>query len=516
MVVAVIFRVRFLGFSSGQHLAVIDDTVAPRLGVLPHDRIRICKGDSEVIAIVSVASNIPRDIMLVNDEIVRDLELKEEDQIDAEPALPPRSLRYIRDKLRGARLGYEEVKSIVKDIVENRLSEVEIASLVMYYHLMEMSIDEAYYFSKAMVETGEQISFDRYPVLDKHSIGGVPGDKTTLIVVPIISSLGHTIPKTSSRAITSPAGTADRAEVLMPVTLTPEEMREVVSKVGGCIAWGGALGLAPADDVIIRVEYPLSIDPFLIPSIIAKKAAVGSTHVVIDIPVGRGAKVKTIGDANYLARDLMAVGRNMGMEVACALTMGDQPIGNAAGPALEAREALLTLLGRGPHDLVDKATSIAGTLLELAGEKNGKVKALEALKSGRAYRKFREIIEAQGGNPDIKPEDISIGDKQLVIRSENEGIVLWVNNRLIAQAARLAGAPKDKGAGIIIHVKIGDSIRKGDPLISIFSESSPKLQAAEEFLENNNPVGVGMPRENMLISLVTAPEVHERYTIIER
>ncbi|RLE62302.1 MAG: AMP phosphorylase [Thermoprotei archaeon] len=509
-------KVKKLHFASGRPIAVLDDSTALGLGVRPHERIVLrCRG-REVIALVNVGWHIPSDVILVNDEVVDALKVENGEEIEVVPTPPPESIEYIRDRLKGARLSYREIKKIVEDIVYDRLSEIEIAALVATIYQTGMGIEEAYYFSLAMVETGNKLELNRTPILDKHSIGGVPGDKTTLILVPTIASLGYTIPKTSSRAITSPAGTADRAEVLMPVNLSLEEMKEVVQKTNGCIVWGGALYLAPADDKIIRVEYPLSIDPFLVPSIMAKKKAVGSTHLVIDIPVGRGAKVKTIGEAHYLAREMIEVGKRMGITVACALTFGEQPIGYTAGPALEAREALLTLMGKGPGDLIDKVTSIAGLLLSLVGVEKGKEVAKHAISKGKALTKLREIIETQGGDPKISPDDIPIGDKKFTIYAENDGVILWMNNKLIANIARLGGAPKDKGAGVLLHVKLGDSVKKGDPLITVVSEYSTKLQTAEKVFEEQPVIGVGRPEEEMLVDIVPAPRPHERLPIIER
>jgi len=499
------FRVRYLGFSSGAPVVVIDDAAAAALGVRAHDRILLERGGRSVVAFVSVAQHLPEDTILVNEEVAASLGLREGDEVRASPAPPPRSLGYVREFVRGSWLGPGEIRAIVEDIVESRLSDVELAALVVAAARRGLSIEEAYHFSRAMVETGERLELGVKPVLDKHSIGGVPGDKTTLLVVPILASLGYYIPKTSSRAITSPAGTADRAEVLMPVDLTLEEIRRVVLKVGGCIAWGGALRLAPADDKIIRVEHPLSLDPFLVPSIVAKKAAVGATHVVIDIPVGRGAKVETPREAEHLARMFIEVGGRMGMRVACAITFGDQPVGYAAGPALEAREALRALEGSGPHDLVDKASSLVGILLELVGVEGGKALALEAIRSGRALAKLREIIAEQGGDPSVRADEIPVGDKRLTVRADRDGIVTWISNTAVATLARLAGAPRDKGAGVELHVKLGEAVRRGDPLLTIYSEHSPKLRAAEEYLEGAVVVQVSRPGAEMLLKRVVEP-----------
>src|SRR5574337_61162 len=249
-----------------------------------------------------------------------------------------------------------------------------------------------------MVATGKQLHLRKKIIADKHSIGGVPGDKTTLLVVPIVAAAGLTIPKTSSRAITSAAGTADRAEILMPVDLDVKEMKKVITKCNGCIVWGGALDLAPADDIFVRAEYSLSIDPLLLPSIMSKKKAVGATHLVIDIPTGRGAKVKTIGEADLLSKDMIELGRRLGIHTHCVLTYGEQPIGLTMGPALEAREALSILMNESKvPDLIDKACHIAGSIFELAGKKNGYNLARNILHSGKAEKKLRDIISQQGG-----------------------------------------------------------------------------------------------------------------------
>jgi len=410
--------------------------------------------------------------------------------VQVRPAERPESLGYIRDKLIGRKLLASEIKMIVMDVVERRLSDVELASFVTSLYIRGTSMDEVEALTKAMVETGQTLDFDKKPILDKHSIGGVPGDKTTLLVIPIVSAAGFTIPKTSSRAITSPAGTADRMEVLCPVDLTIEEMRGVVKKTNACLAWGGTLELAPADDLFIQVEYPLSIDPLLLPSIMSKKKAIGADYVVIDIPTGRGAKIKTIGEAHALAEEFIELGKRLDMHIQCAVTFGEQPIGYAIGPALEAKEALSTLMNKGPIDLVNKAVSLAGLLFEMMGVKDGTQKAKNILKSGEAEKKFREIIAAQGGNPDVKPDDIEVGNETVEIRSEEKGRIQWINNRAMAQIARAAGAPKNWGAGVLLNKKLGDKVAKGDILYKIYSKSAQKLESSLMLAENLNPIGI--------------------------
>jgi len=502
-------KVKILGFQAGgKHIVIIDDDIAEKLDIRSLDRVKIKYMNREIVAIVNVAKFLPGDIIGVYDEVAELLKVREGDVVEVIPAGAPESLLYIRKKLTRARLNAYEAKKIIEDIVNGYISDVELTALVTALHYQGMSLEEALNFTRAMVETGETLKLPSKIVLDKHSLGGVPGDKTSMIVVPIIASLGYIIPKTSSRAITSAAGTADRMEVLAPVSLEIEEMKKVILKTNGCLVWGGALGLAPADDIIIRVEYPLGIDPFFIPSILAKKLAVGSTHVVLDIPTGRGAKVATISEARELAQDFIQLASHLGIKLEAAVTYGEQPIGHAIGPALEAKEALMTLMGNGPSDLIDKATSIAGILLEMVGNRNGREIALHTLQSGKAEKKMREIIEAQGGDPNVKPEDIGIGDKHFTVYAETDGFVFWINNQALALIGKTAGSPKDKGAGVYVYTKLGTKVKKGDPLFTVYAESSVKLHAVEKILEELNPIaiGSGIQAKMLLEKIDTRPE----------
>jgi len=509
---------RILDISAGgRRIVLLSDEAASALGVHSSDRVQINHKGRRMIAIVNVAGSFPSNKIGLYREIVHELNIKPGEKVDVEYASLPESLRFVRKKIMGERLEEEEIKAIVKDVVEHHLSDAEIAAFLTAMYIRGASMDEIAALSKAMVETGKSISFNKKPILDKHSVGGIPGDKTTILVTPIVAAAGFVIPKTSSRAVTSPAGTADRVECLCPVNLSIKEIIDVVDKTNGCMVWGGALELAPADDIFIQVEYSLGIDPMLLPSIISKKKAIGSTHLVVDIPTGRGAKVKTIGEAYLLAEDFIELGKNLGIQVQCAITFGEQPLGYAVGPALEAREALETIMGGGARDLREKATELAGILFRMMGLKDGKNRAEHILKSGKAERKLREIIEAQGGNPKIKPEDIEVGEKTAEVYSNKAGRVLWINNQHIAQIAREAGAPKDKGAGVRLRVKLGDSVRKDNVLFEIYAERSTKLEAALKLADKLHPIGVGKKwGEQMLIETVPAKTYHPKIFAIER
>jgi AMP phosphorylase len=338
-----------------------------------------------------------------------------------------------------------------------------------------------------------------------------------MMVVPIVAAAGFTIPKTSSRAITSPAGTADRVETLCPVNLSMDEIKAVVKKTGGCLVWGGALELAPADDLFIQVEYPLGIDPMLLPSILSKKKAMGATHVAIDIPTGMGAKIKTRQEAYSLASDFVDLGKRLGMNIQCALTFGDQPLGCSIGPALEAKEALTTLMGGGSPDLREKALSLASMLFEMVGVENPRGMAEDMVDSGKAIQKLREIISAQGGDPNVKPEDLPIGPKHAAVRAEKAGKVLWLSTDDIVRIARMAGAPKEKGAGVVLHAKLGESVRKDGVLFEVYAERASKLAAALELASTLKPIVLShKPEEKMVLDIIPEKVTHEKAFMLDR
>jgi len=511
-----ILKTIFLGLEAGgKSVVIMNGDDAERLGVLSLGRVTVRFDRVVKTAIVNTSTEmISPGRIGVCKKVWRGLGLAEGSEVEVEAAAFPDSLYFIRNKLAGRKLGSDEMREIVEDTVDEKLSDVELSAFVTALHSFGLDLDEATYLSLAMIETGRTMKLDGGPIVDKHSIGGVPGDKTTLLVVPIVAAAGLLIPKSSSRAITSPAGTADRAEVLMPVTLDLDEMQEVVERTGGCIVWGGAVHLAPADDIFVRVEYPLSIDPLLLPSIMSKKRAVGADLLVVDIPTGRGAKMKTIGEADLLAKDFMEIGSRLGIRVRCAVTYGEEPIGSAIGPSLEAREALEALMNRGTApDLVDKATAIAGIILEMAGRSDGKSLAEEILSSGRAEEKMRKIIAAQGGDPNIAPEDIAVGEERLTVKSERSGTVLWINNSSVAEVAKAAGCPKDAGAGILLHKKIGDVVGEGEPLFTIVAERGSNLRRAQERLEKARVLAVGDRMEMLIHEVKERPVVKRSFTL---
>ena len=471
-----------LPFDVRKHFAALSDHDSKELGVLSGDRIRISVGRKSIVAEVGIIPGMVKDGEIgLNSFLLSELEAEIGEEAEVSPVSKPRSFQYIKKKIMGEKLSKEEVYEIIGDIASGSLNEVEITAFVSASYMLKMNFDEIEWMTKAMIETGERITFEKGTVVDKHSIGGVPGNKTALLVVPIIAASGLLIPKTASRAITSATGTADTFEVLANVNLSVDDIKEITERVGGVIAWSGATQLAPADDQLIRVEYILQMSPKpnMIASLLSKKASEGAKHVVIDIPVGEGSKVPSVDKGRELANNFVELGRRLGLNVSSVITNGKQPVGRAIGPALEAREALETLEKRkGSSSLIEKSLGLAGILLEMSGRsKNGYEDAKQIFTSGKAMEKMKEIIEAQGGEI-FSYKDVPVGDKKHVIRFRGEGAVVTVNNQVLVRIARAAGAPKDKGAGVYIHKKRGEVVKEGDKILTIYAEKEWKLDNA--------------------------------------
>ncbi|MBI1935792.1 AMP phosphorylase [Candidatus Woesearchaeota archaeon] len=486
-------KVRDLDISSGGPLiAVINSKDAKILDLHVMDRIKIRKSSKVETVVVDISESkkvVPKGKIGVFEEVINSLGLKNNDKVEISIARKPLSIDYIKKKLDGITLAKEEIDQIVWDIVHNKLSSVELAFFVAACYTNVMSTEETILLTKAMVRHGDVLKLNKYPVVDKHSIGGIPGNRTSLVVVPIIATSGFYMPKTSSRSITSPAGTADAMEVLASVAFTIQKMRKIVLKTHGCIVWGGSLNLAPADDKIIAVERPLSIDAEsqLLASIMAKKHSVSSTHIIIDVPVGKDAKAKNKVEALKLKSEFKKIGKRLKKHVRVMLTDGRQPIGNGIGPALEARDVLWLLKRdpRRPIDLERKCLFMCANIFDMIGIKDGYRKALKILDSGKAYEKMVEIIKAQHGK-EIAAEDIKIGKLSHDVMSARAGRVISIDNSSISRIARIAGAPGDKGAGIYLYKHIGDKVKRGEKLYTIYAESKHEFEYAKDVAKEFN------------------------------
>ncbi len=405
-----------------------------------------------------------------------------------------RAIDAIKKKMTGKSLSYYEIFSIMDEIANQRLGPVLTTYFAAAAFTQGFTDEELNFLTKAMVDTGPKLHF-KGVVADKHSTGGVAGTRTTMIVVPIIAAAGFQIPKTSSRAITSPAGTADTMEVVAPVTFSPKKIESLVGKTGGCIVWGGHLGLAPADDVIIQVEKPLAFESFdkIIVSIMAKKVASGATHVVLDIPVGPTMKIEHFKDAEVIARKFTFLADKFGMKVVLDINEALENAGRGVGPVLEVRDVFSVLQQKKdrPLALEAKALRLTGKLLSLCfsdkkGKEhmNGEELAREILSSGKAMAKMREIIQCQGGDPDVDMQKLPPGKFRYEWKSMRSGRVSHINNREITIICRILGCPTDKRAGMYLNRKLEETVDKGDILYTLYSSDRWRLKEAEETIKN--------------------------------
>jgi thymidine phosphorylase len=482
-------HLRRLGISTHQEAVVYmheDCQVCRSEGLASHARVSLTRGDTTIIATLH---HVRGDLLQLEEAGLSEAAWEAIGGRDGEivhVGHPPPldSLSHVRAKTFGRRLDAAALRAVIGDVAARRYADVHLASFITACADGHLDRQEMADLTRAMIEVGESIDWGRTPIADKHSIGGLPGNRTSPIVVAIVAACGLTIPKTSSRAITSPAGTADTMETLTRVDLDLASMRRVVEREGGCLVWGGAVRLSPADDILIRIERALDLDAEgqLVASVLSKKAAAGATHLVLDIPVGPTAKVRTAADAEQLAGHLLAVSAVLGITARALLTDGTQPVGRGIGPALEARDVLAVLQNEptAPLSLRTRAIEIAGAVLELAGASSagsGASQAEKTLQSGDAWRKFAAICEAQGGLRE--PPRAACTH---VLACPQSGRVTGIDNRRLANAAKLAGAPDDKAAGVEIHVALDQRIEKGEPLFTLYAETPAEIAYVLDYL----------------------------------
>ncbi len=457
-----------------------------------------------VLNVVDDSSLVQTGEIGLSEQAFSQLNASEGSLITVEHAEPPESMDAVRRKINGERLGQADFNNIAEDIVNSRYSKMEMAAFLVATGQNNLDRDELLYLTRAMLDSGERIDWDEALVADKHCIGGIPGNRTSMLVVPIVAAHGMLIPKTSSRAITSPAGTADTMEMLSEINLTPDQLHNIVRKERGCLAWGGTARLAPVDDLLISVERPLGIDSQgqMVASILSKKLAAGSTHLLIDIPVGPTAKVRSMGQALALRKLFEFVGDRLNIHLEVMITDGRQPIGLGIGPTLEARDIMQVLNNDpdAPFDLRQKALQLAGRVLEFDPDVRGGqgyAIARDILESGRASAKMEAIIEAQGQ----KPIDLSLSKLCYEVLAAQDGVVVNIDNFQMAKIARIAGAPMEKKAGVDLLKKLGDKVQKGEVIYRIYAEFSADFKFAQRLADENNGYTIGH-NDQILKSLV--------------
>ena len=457
------------------------------------NRIRVTKDHKTIVASLIVWDNeqqLAHDQLSLSEAAIDALEANTGDELTLSHLDTLDSMSDIRKKIYGHRLNQTEFDRIIGDIVNRNLSNIQLSAFLASSTGNSLNEAEVIALTRSMINVGFKLDWGMDKVYDKHCIGGLPGNRTTPLVVSIVAAAGLTIPKTSSRAITSPAGTADTMEVMTNVNLTTDQMKKVVQQHGGCLAWGGSVQLSPADDILIRVEKALDIDSEgqMIASVLSKKAAAGSTDVVIDIPVGLTAKVRSQKAAQQLAEKMVSVGKAIGLNIEIVLSDGSQPVGRGIGPALEAKDVLAVLRNEenAPNDLRERAVMLAGRLLEMGGraaQGSGKLEALKILNDGTAYHKFISICEAQGffKEPEVAPH-------KHLIYSTKAGMVSEIDNRRLAKVAKLAGAPSAITAGVLLYTPLGSYVKKSDVMFEIHAESKGELEYALNYLNTQEEI----------------------------
>ena len=474
-----------------QHQPVVlmrtDCHVCRAEGLAPRSQVLIIAGDRTVQALLyQIDSDLLKTGQIALSEAAWDaLDIHEGDLVQVRHPPLLGSLSAVRARIHGHRLQTTELQAIVRDVVDGRYTDVALSAFLTATAVLPLDMQETIHLTRAMVDVGDRLQWQAQIVVDKHCVGGLPGNRTTPLVVAIAAANGLVMPKTSSRAITSPAGTADTMETLAPVDLDLDTLRKVVEKEGGCVAWGGAMHLSPADDIFVRIERELDIDTQgqLIASVLSKKIAAGATHIVIDIPVGPTAKVRSRETAEHLAHHLSEVAASFGLVLRCLFTDGNQPVGRGIGPALEARDVLAVLRNEAdaPQDLCDRVALVAGAVLELGGvakEGDGLRLAHETISSGRAWEKFQRICAAQGGFRE-PPQALYVEP----LLATTSGRAVHIDNRKLSRLAKLAGAPESPAAGIQLQVRLGDEITRGQPLMFLHAQTSGEMAYALAYVQ---------------------------------
>ncbi|MEB8385684.1 phosphonate metabolism protein/1,5-bisphosphokinase (PRPP-forming) PhnN [Rhodobacteraceae bacterium KMM 6894] len=459
-----------------------DNLIAARL-LAGSERVTIQGGDGAVVAELGrtqldTLANV--DQCALSTSALSALNIDAGDVVMIERSPSPKSRSILQKKVRGGNLTHDEMEAFVHDLVAGKFSTSEIAGFLVAAST-NLTLDEVVSLTRVRAEFAYRQTWDADIVVDKHSMGGIPGNRITPIVIPIIAAHGLIMPKTSSRAITSAAGTADMMEVLARVDLTPAEMKRVVTQTGACIAWNGRLTHSPVDDVMNAINRPLGLSSALldVSSIMSKKLAAGSTHVLIDMPVGPSAKTKTLADAQVLKDLFENVGQGVGLKTRVNISDGTRPIGRGVGPVLETIDVLSVLRNEAdaPQDLRAKSVDYAALILEWAGgvaKGAGRATAEALIDSGQAHEKLMQIADSQGRR------DVALEPGRFTrdVLAQSAGVVSGTDISAVARIARAAGAPVDKAAGVVVLAAPGQTVVKGQPLLRLHAASTRGLDEA--------------------------------------
>ena len=428
-----------------------------------------------------------------------------------------RFVDLIQKKKNGETLTKEEIDFMITDYVAGKIPDYQMSAMLMAIYFNGMENEELAAFTLAMRDSGDLV--DLSPIegikVDKHSTGGV-GDKTTLIVGPIVAACGVPVAKMSGRGLGFTGGTLDKLESIsgFRIDLSAQEFFETVKKTGISVI-GQTGNLAPADKLLYALrDVTATVDsiPLIAASVMSKKLAAGSDKIVLDVPTGSGAFMKNTRDAKNLAKHMVAIGNHAGKETVAILTGMEEPLGFAIGNNMEVKEAIEVLKGDGPEDVKEVSVALAGMMLSLGLENTshsqGKRMAKKALSSGQAFEKFKEMVQAQGGDiryvehPEFFERDAFEGE----VLAAEDGFLSGMDTEKIGVAAGLLGAGRetkdsviDMSAGIYLKKKIGDTVKKGEPIAICYAGTKEKLNRGMAMFESSIRYSKEAPRIPKLI-----------------
>lgn len=428
-----------------------------------------------------------------------------------------RFVDLIQKKKSGETLTKEEIDFMITDYVAGKIPDYQMSAMLMAIYFNGMENEELAAFTLAMRDSGDLV--DLSPIegikVDKHSTGGV-GDKTTLIVGPIVAACGVPVAKMSGRGLGFTGGTLDKLESIsgFRIDLSAEEFFETVKKTGISVI-GQTGNLAPADKLLYALrDVTATVDsiPLIAASVMSKKLAAGSDKIVLDVTTGSGAFMKNTRDAKKLAKHMVAIGNHAGKETVAILTGMEEPLGFAIGNNMEVKEAIEVLKGDGPEDVKEVSVALAGMMLSLGLENvshsQGKRMAKKALSSGQAFEKFKEMVQAQGGDiryvepPEFFERDAFEGE----VLAAEDGFLSGMDTEKIGVAAGLLGAGRetkdsviDMSAGIYLKKKIGDIVKKGEPIAICYAGTKEKLNRGMAMFESSIRYSKEAPRIPKLI-----------------
>ena len=471
------------------HIVMLNAEQAADYGIKDDDKISLIRRWEEfVVDVLLTDSYVQANEIWVTKDFMDEYPVMEGDTVLVSFVQNnPVSMQAIRKKMLWKKITDEEIDAIIEDIKDNKIHDLVLAYYVSTSFFYKSNIHELAYTTKATAYTGDMYRFP-WIVAGKYCIWWVPGNETTLVVIPILASLWITVPKTFSKAITSPAATGECVNVLMDIEFDKQEVIRLTDKVWACLVWNEKLNLAPVNDRIIKVSSPLGMEPYarMISSIMAKNYATWINHCLIDIPMWPTAKVATMKDAKRVAKRFKEIWEYLWIKMDVEITDWSQPIGKWIWACLQTREALRILqqYKTRSEDLERKSIYLASKILILCGKaknmKSAKNLVKTQLENWEAWKKMQEIIKAQRWNPNIGSEDIQIGKYSYDIIAKEDCKITKVDMKYLNTMVRWLWAPKEYKAGIYLHKKLWDKVKKWEVIYTMYSPSANKLNLVKE------------------------------------